>query len=301
MFTLRWSVVVFAFFLAACGTGQPADTGDQTSIDPSAEPVVIEGRAAQGVLASARVDVYTLNDDIRRHRKKTYTDEEGNFSVRLDQVTAPLVLEVTAARDGRSQMVCGALNGCDQASFGERGPLPEDFRLTTLVTPHDLDGRPVAITPLTHLATGWARSLPGSVDAQSLRRARERVADLMSLSSDFAFQRIPDITSDDGPVDDTAAARHALMAVAFADRATRSDRKIQHGLNGHLEALINHDGQLRVQGSYSLRGLLVSAGEIAAQRNILPGARAKMQALKASDGTGQTRLASADPALEVAE
>ena len=297
MFILRCSVVVFAFFVAACGTGQPADTGEHQGVKQARNTVVIEGRAAQGTLEEARIDIYALKGDIRRHLGKGYTDDQGDFALELDQANDPLLLEVTAAGDGRSRMVCGALDGCGEAAFGETRPLPGDFRLTTLVMPGEPDGQPVAITPLTHMATGWARALPGPVDAASLRLARDRMAGLMHLSADFAFQRVPAITGDNGSRPDSAAGRHALMAVAFAERAANSDRTLQKSLDGHLEAFINHDGQLRREGDYSLRGLLVSAGEIAAQRDILPGAQKNLRMLVASAAGSQNRLARAEGAL----
>lgn len=294
MFTLRFSVVVpvLALLLSACGN-EPVQSTDASADRP--DKIVIEGRAHQGRLQSARVAFFKLDGDIRRRLGAVSTNDQGDFAVTLDRPDAPLLLEVTAANDGSSSMVCGALDGCGEVAFGDTRPMPENFRLTTVVLPDDLDGRPVAITPLTHLATGWARAMPGAVDAQSVHLARGRVAGLMHLTPDFAFQRVPQLTGDNAQVSDSPTARHALMAVAFAERAAESSRSIQRSLDGHMEAFISHGGQLRREGDYSLRGVLASAGAIASERSILPRTRSTLRVLVASSGADDDRLAAADP------
>ena len=187
---LRCFVVVplTALFLSACGN-EPVAPPEAAAA--RTDQVVIEGRAHQGRLESARVDIDRLDGDIRRQLGEVSTDRNGDFAVTLDRPEQPLLLEVTAAADGSSRMTCGALEGCGDVAFGEPRSMPDDFRLTTLILPQDLDDRPVALTPLTHLATGWARAMPGPVDARSIRLARGRVAGLMNLAPGFAFQQLP--------------------------------------------------------------------------------------------------------------
>ena len=136
--------------------------------------------------------------------------------------------------------------------------------------------------------------MPGPVDAQSLHLARERVAGLMHLPSGFAFQRLPDLTKDTTPVADASAARHALMATAFARRAAETKRPIQQSLDGHLEAFVDHAGQFRPQGHYSLQGLLTSARELARERAILPDTRKQLRALATPATDKHERMARAD-------
>ena len=113
----------------------------------------------------------------------------------------------------------------------------------------------------------------------------------------FAFQQLPHLSGESAAVPDSSAARHALMAVAFAERAANDGRTVQRSLDGHLEAFISHAGQFRRQGAYSLRGLLTSAGEIATKRGILPQTRDNLRVLIASARGDDNRLASAEGAL----
>lgn len=301
MFTLRDSVVVFAFalFLSACGGDQLAtedttSTTTTTSTSSTEEPATLAGQAAKGVVQSGQVDAYALENGSRRHLASTQTDQQGNFSLQLGDFSSPVVLEVTPVGDGSSTMICDAVDGCGTAGFGASFPLPTDFLLSTLVTPADSDLSSIAVTPLTHIAAEWSQTMPGTVDQQKVELARGRVAGVFQLASGFAFQAVPDLT-DQQSLDaaSSAAARHALIAAGFSERAADTADSLQQVITSYSATLNQYAGQMENHGSYSLYELFDAGYEIADTQDILPDIRSELdlQIAALADGTSDVNTA----------
>lgn len=299
MFTLRDSVVVFAFvlFLSACGGGQQSTgTGEETTSSSSTEtttttqtsdePTVLEGRAVKGLVLNAQLDAYILENDSRRHVGSTQTDDQGHYSLELSDSSGPVVIEMTPAGDGSSTMVCDAVDGCGSAGFGQEFPLPTDFFISSLIIPSDSTSGG-SITPLTHIAAEWAQAMPGAVTDQHVKLARARVAGVFQIDSGFTFHDEPDLTdpqSLDGA--DEASARHSLISAAFLERAADTEDTLQDVIDGYTQSLTNHAGQVENQGTYSLYNLFDAAYEIADTQDILPDIRSSLDLQIAGLGEG---------------
>lgn len=263
MSTRLLSLIVLPLILLAGGCVDVERDSENSST--TAEPAAFEGRAVKGVLQGAVVSAYALENGAQRFLDEAITDATGDFSLKLAVQTAPILLEVTAAGNGSSTMLCDAASGCGSGiGFGDAMPLPTDFRLTALVSPEDLERGTVAITPLTHLAARWARAMPGGATVQAIQVAREQVATLLDIDADFAFQRVPDITDATAMGNaDFDLGQHALLAAAFAEKAAQSGQNIEETLNAYADALINNAGQLPDQGEGGLAELLQRARDMA--------------------------------------
>lgn len=175
---LPWSGLFLAVLLSACGgdnASESAPASDANPTESANSPTEVTGRAAKGILRSARVDAYALENGQHRHLDGTVTNDSGDFSLELSGLNQPVLLEVTPAGDGSTRMVCDAVDGCGSTDFGGAVALSGDFRLTALVAPDELDQGAVAITPLTHMAAEWARSLPRELNAEMMKMARRKV------------------------------------------------------------------------------------------------------------------------------
>lgn len=293
-------VLLLALLLAGCGGGaQSSDsssssqgTSEPASGTDSSEPdkdtsVTVSGRAVKGVLQKVTVDAYALEGKGRRHLKSTSTDLDGQYELKLDADRGPVLLEVTAAGDGESTMICDAVDGCDSKTFGDPVAVSSEFRLERLVVPQGQADASVAITPLTHLASNLARAMPGALDHQRVQLARERIAGLLGVNPGYAFQAVPDITSDESLEEaDPSAARHALMAAAFSEQATDTGTSVRAVIQKKLvEPLTANAGQLP---NKARRGLWSKAQEIAEQRGILPEMRKTLDLLIAGLGEGDS-------------
>jgi hypothetical protein len=301
MFTLRCSVVVFAFalFLTACGGDQSATEEDSstpststTSSTTTEEPATLEGRAVKGLVLNAQLDAYILENGSRRHVGSTQTDDQGHFSLQPSDSSGPVVIEMTPAGDGSSTMICDAVDGCGSGSvdFGQEFPLPTDFLISTLIIPSD-DTSEVSLTPLTHVAAEWAQAMPGEVSGQKVELARARVAGVFQIDTAFPFHDEPDLTdpqSLDGT--DEASARHSLISAAFLERAADTGDTLQDVIDGYTQSLTNYAGQVKNQGTYSLYRLFDAAYEIADTQDILPDIRSSLdlQIAGLSEGVSST-------------
>jgi hypothetical protein len=305
MFTLRCSVVVFAFalLLSACGGSQQStETGEgstpsssteaSTTTKSTDEPTTLEGRAVKGLVLNAQLDAYILENGSRRHVGSTQTDDQGHFSLQLSDSSGPLVIEMTPAGDGSSTMICDAVDGCGSGSvdFGQEFPLPTDFLISTLIIPSD-DTSEVSLTPLTHVAAEWAQAMPGEVSGQKVELARARVAGVFQIDTAFPFHDEPDLTdpqSLDGA--DEASARHSLISAAFLERAADTGDTLQDVIDGYAQSLAAYAGQIENHGTYSLYSLFDAAYEIADTQNILPDIRSSLDLQIAGLSSGVTTV-----------
>lgn len=220
-----FKALMFSLFAGTLLAGCNFDVSSSgSSTSDGAVDAQVEGRAVKGVLQNAQIVAYVLENGTRREVGRALTDEEGNFDLALTGIKDPVLLQVTADPHGNSTMVCDAVGGCGAVAFGEVLPMPEEFSLTTIMLPGELENT-VAITPLTHLAGTWLLDMPGEVDESRLALARGRVASLFDVAPEFAFQRVPDVSRrSEIETSDDRSLGHAVMASSFAEMAYREIR-----------------------------------------------------------------------------
>ena len=292
------SIFLLSLLLAGCGgaDSNDADSAAQTDSTTGTEKsaaetsVTISGRAVKGVLQEVVVDAYAVEGKSRRHINSTRTDSQGYYELNVEGANGPVLLEVSAAGDGSSTMVCDAVDGCSSSAFGESAQVSSQFRLTSLIVPDGQDYASVAITPLTHLASEWARAMPGALDRQRVQLAHNRVAKLLSVDSGFRFHSVPDITDEKALTEaDASAARHALFAAAFAQRAAQTDMPVRQVIQEVTMPLVRNAGQVpnEVRG-----GLWTAAHTIADRRDILQETRNTLDLLIAGLKEGDSEVGS---------
>lgn len=220
----------------------------------------VSGRAVKGVLKSARVQAYAIEAGGLRWLAETTTDSDGGYTLALSGVKGPVLLEVSPAAG--ATMRCDAVSGCGSSVFGDDVGLRESFRLTAVVLASEIGQEQIAVTPLTHIAAEWARSLDSVPDSREIRLARSRVAGILSVSQDFSLRNVPDITdADELAASDAPSAGLAVMSAAFMEAEQRWGE-------GFLEDMALrfriHAGQLPERGPIgNLHNLLDAAVNVA--------------------------------------
>lgn len=244
-------------------TGGCELTGGDDQISHGGQNAVsgeVEGRAVKGVLGQALVQAYAIEDGGLRWLAETTTDKEGYYSLALSGIRGPVLLEVTGAP--AATMRCDAISGCGTAAFGEDVPLKDGFRLSTLLLPQEIDRQQVAITPLTHLAAEWVQDMDAEPAEEMVRLARSRVAGVFSVSPEFAFRNLPDVTdARELEASDAMSVGTAVMVAAFQEAAGRWGDAFMEDMSHQFKA---YRGQLQRTGDgASLRNLLDAAVAVA--------------------------------------
>jgi hypothetical protein len=256
---------LLALILTGCGglDAESSGTSSQAPAEP-AERSVVDGQAVKGLVQGGVVTAYALENGLQRFLAESVTDADGRFSLSLPPVDSPVLVEITPAPG--ATMVCDASSGCGQGiAFGDPVPLPEDFRLTAILTADEAAGAQFAVTPLSHMAARWVASLPAGATDQSIQSVRTRVAALVGLDDDFLFQNLPDVSDAAlSGISDQNAVQHAMIAAAFAELAGDTGRSVQQVMNDYADLLINNAGQLPQDGDSGLAALLGAARDVAA-------------------------------------
>lgn len=250
--------------LALAGCGGDGSTPSGTAVDTvSPEPVpAYTGRALKGAVHDGLVVAEWWNAGLWQELDRTHS-EHGWFRLDIGDIDGLIRISVSASPQRASQMVCDVPAGCGSTAFEDMLALPEEFRLTTLVTAQQVRGGNIAVTPITHLMARWAESLPGGVSGDGLILARERVAALFDLPSDFTRQLPADPADQQAfSLADTAAKRHGMLAAAFA--VPMHGMSISEVLESVADNFTSHAGQLPLDGETGLRRLISAAQTIAA-------------------------------------
>lgn len=197
---------------------------------PTAESIDGEVTRITGAIQYGRVTVSLIDDRSIRQVAAADTDAAGNFALTLPQdVSGTLLLEVKPAADGRSRMICDSAGGCGDYARGEGMPVPASFRMLSLVSPAELDGRRLSINPYTHIATHEAIGITGLLSERSITDARSRIARGYGVSDGFWRHGQP-----------RNGAREQLQGVAMASVESPGHR------------LVLRDGALRVDSGASV-------------------------------------------------
>jgi hypothetical protein len=254
---------LFVFCLAALllGCEITEDNGDEVAVS-EARSGTISGRAVKGVMRHAVVKAYAMEQGSLRYLTETYTDDEGTFTLPIDGVRGPVFIEVVADATGKTLMNCDAISDCGDVEFGGSVPVDGSFQMGTVLLVDEINSGSVAITPLTHLAAEWLLNLPENVGVPEVAMARSRVADVLQVSHDFAFQQVPDITdATELQGAENNEIGHAVMAAAFLEAEFQG----QHDFMKQVAAdFVGRAGQLtRVNEKASLHTVLNHAVSVA--------------------------------------
>lgn len=196
---------VMASVLSACGGGgggepeqnvtAPVTPPTSVYVDDPAEPeTAISGGAIKGVIRNASVRAYQVRlvngeyvPDERAWRNEVTTDANGNYVIKFKgRISSATFLIALTAQSG-TQMICDVVDGCLDADgnvtpFGSPFTLTRDFTLWSVVNGVNSGSVITAsLTPMSHMATSYAMSLPGGLTATNIRTAKRHVENILDL------------------------------------------------------------------------------------------------------------------------
>ncbi|MBZ2189416.1 hypothetical protein K8B33_09935 [Alcanivorax sp. JB21] len=259
---LRLLLISLALVLTACGGGsggggstpvdEPPGDGDPDDGDPGdggpgddPEPAGT-ARAAGGVIGDGLVTISGWNGADWVQLELTSTDANGYFALNIPPQAGPVRIVVSG--DSGSTLRCELPAGCGSTLFGDDLPLPEGLTLSAIV-PGDLldEDTTLAVTPLTHLAALWTQGMPRGASNVGAELALARVALLLDLDADFAFQAPIDL-SDSAQTDAASpqALRQALFAAALSALAADESLPVPAVLDGAGQMFALLGGQMLV-------------------------------------------------------
>jgi hypothetical protein len=148
--------------LVACGGGG-GDGGGSTS----ATTGTISGTATKGPVSGATVRAFAINNGVKGGQLgNAQTDSSGNFALRVDAYSGPLMLQL----HGGSYM--------DEATGTRMNMLDADDMtcvVPTVSITADTTVTGIQVTPLTSMAQDWAEHMAGGMTATNITSANMRV------------------------------------------------------------------------------------------------------------------------------
>ena len=150
--------------LVACGGGGGGGDGSGST---SATTGTISGTATKGAVSGATVRAYAINNGVKGgHLGTAQTDSSGNFTMRVDPYSGPIMLQL----HGGSYM--------DEAT-GRRMNLLDADDMTCAVPSISITAGSattgIQITPLTSMAHAWAEHMEDGMTATNITTANMRV------------------------------------------------------------------------------------------------------------------------------
>jgi len=300
--------LTLASTLAACGSGDSDDYIPTTS-----KKLVLVGAVSKGLILGGVVAAYLINDDGTKGTPvgSAITDtDDGTYELTLDAGYngKALIIEITDA-DG-SQMKCD-LTVCrdgdtaeEKITFGERYPLPSDFKLSAVSSGSDSGTIDINITPLTNIAAALtldnvAKNKAKPTDAAAA--ANNQVADRFGLPGDVTELPIVDLTNaDDIKSADANALEANLISAAIVEAALNDSDEgtsLESALGNFVEQYIDSDGIADTEGE-GVDTEAVSLEEIlAASKDLKSTVVAEVDGVNANDNN----IAAVEAALITAE
>ena len=237
--------------LVACGGGgSGGGDGGGVTEDPSApagDSFAVSGTAAKGLIAGGLIQVYQPDDlEQPRYTAPDRTGSDGSYVLTVP-VSAEfdgdlLIVEVAAADDGSSTMLCDALpsQGCEVAGetvpFGGEIPLPTGFSLRSVIAaPVDGGSVELHVNPFTQII--YELAIADTLSAESLAAARDQVSSLLGLGAiDPASLAALDISNPDIADSDIAQIKLSVLSGALLQNALRDTEAAT--INAALETVI---------------------------------------------------------------
>lgn len=239
--------------LVGCSGSSSSGGGDPVTMDPSSQSV--SGTAVKGVLKSARVTVYELDDSGDRIGEvgTATTNDDGEYEADLNDSYQGGLLEIEVTSvPGQTRMVCDA-SACGTVKKGDDFELPDGFKLSAIaVKDEGSDKVSAPVTAWSTMATNRAKQLVR--EGKTVQEASRRASDEVSLVAGFDVSRTTakDINNLDGATEEEAqaAAMNAVIAEAvftggksdasdFVERLESISKVLDDG------ALNDGDGELK--------------------------------------------------------
>ena len=148
--------------LVACG-GAGSDSGPSTS--PTSG--TIAGTATKGPVSGATVRAYAINNGVKGgHLGSAQTDSSGNFTMRVDPYSGPIMLQLHGG------------SYADEATGRRMNMLDADEMTCAVPSISVTAGSKTAgiqITPLTSMAHAWAEHMAGGMTTTNIATANIRI------------------------------------------------------------------------------------------------------------------------------
>ncbi len=233
--------------LVGCGGGGSSSSAGGGS---NSETSVVSGSAVKGVMKSAVVTVYELDDSGDRLATAvgtTTTDNKGEYSVELDDNYSGGLVEIEITVSPETRMVCDAL-ACGASARGDDIELPDNFRLNAIgkaSTPGSTVSVPV--TAWSTMAVKRTKTLvgEGTSVADAARRAKAEVIQVAG----FDFEDTPARGVSDLTGATAAEAQAAVMNAAVANLVFSGSEDVAAALASFTEAL--EDGSINAEDSFT--------------------------------------------------
>ena len=150
--------------LVACGGGGGSGDGSGSS---SATGGTLSGPATKGPVSGATVRAYAINNGVKGGQLgSTQTDASGNFTMRVDAYSGPLMLQLHGG------------SFADEATGARMNMLDADDMTCAVpsisVTPGSATTG-IQITPLTSMAHAWAEHMSGGMSNTNTPPANMRI------------------------------------------------------------------------------------------------------------------------------
>jgi hypothetical protein len=234
-------ILLFTFMIASCGGGSD-NASDPTSSTVSSENVV-NGTAAKGIIKNGIVKVYGVTNGQKNSETlaESNTDNNGDYSVTVNNYTGPLFVEISADPN-KTKMICDINPSCGDIAFGDEIQLDEDFSIKAVV---ELETNKTAIanvSAITSLVATFAEE-QSNIDSTIISNANSQVANLFGMTGKLSEKPIINIT-------DEASLRDAsddVLQMAVLNSAIASsmgdDVSISRGLENIMNEFKKNNGQ----------------------------------------------------------
>lgn len=266
----------------------------------SAGVETVAGAAVKGVLKSANVTVYELDDSGTRIRsfESVTTDANGEYEVALSDAYEGGLLEVeVAAVPGQTKMVC------DAAACGTKGAdvdLPAGFKLSAIAKKSDgSDKISAPVTAWSTMAVNRTKALiaGGETAAAASRQATAEVTQVAGF--DISRTAAKAVTNLSGASADEQQA--AVMNAAVAELVFTGGGDLAAKLTSFAEAL--NDGEVNTEDSFTATSLSTAVKAVVEANPDLDESTEKSLNQQASilDSKGDSFAPSYDPELDLGD
>ncbi len=264
--------------IAGCGGGSSGGSAGGSGGD---QAVQVSGSAVKGILKSARVNVYELDNAGGRVSEtpvgQTETDESGHYEVDLNDSYQGGLLEIEVTPiAGKTKMVCDA-SACGEVIKGQDLDVPEGFSLSSIAfKPKEGNKISAPVTAWSTMATKRTKALVGTTkkdsgESYSPEEAARRATAEVSLVAGFDIARTNarDITNLEGASDDEQKAAVMNAVIAEAIFAETEGQELDFAANLEKLTKVLEDGSLDTQDGELKTSLDAATAKVDADETII--------------------------------
>lgn len=239
-----------------------------------ASQVQLSGVVSKGVVIGGVVKAYPIVNGVIDKTQllgKDTTDAKGNYSINVVGYEGPIA--VVMSPDGNSSQVkCDVPAGCTAGgiSYNFGGLMPLDYEMEAIV-PNAKDGAVSAsVTPLTHMAAAYAKSI--GLDKDTAALANEKVAKMLGIE-DVLGSKPVDVTDDAALQSNTTSIdsiKYGYIAAAIAKIAQEdSSGDVGTALNALADTFSTNAGELVTRESTDSTGVVSLQEIVTAAKDII--------------------------------